>query len=103
MDDGKKGNNINKSGELIPPKRPPVDIKDEAVVVAEFRRLKRKVNKLLKELRIARHSQNVFQKLFFEATEYEEIRNLVLSFANEYAIRKNEHDDIAHAKKIDRE
>lgn len=42
MDDGKKGNNINKRGELIPPKRPPVDIKDEEAVVAEFRRAKKK-------------------------------------------------------------
>jgi hypothetical protein len=103
MDDGKKGNNINKRGELIPPKRPPVDIKDEAAVVVEFRRLKKKINKLYNELQLFRHSVKVFKKLFFEAPEFEEVRNLVLSFADEYAVIKNEIEDAKRFKKFERD
>lgn len=93
MDNSTKNNNITESAELSPPKRLPVDIKDEATVVAEFRRLKKKINKLYNELQLSRHSVKVFKKLFFDAPELEEVRELVLSFADEYALIKKEIED----------
>ena len=84
------------------PTRPPVNIKDEAAVVAEFRRLKKKINKLYNELQLSRYSVKVFKKLFFDAPEFEEVRELVLSFADEFAIIKNEIDDVKRFKKIEK-
>lgn len=103
MDNSTKNNNITESGEPSPLKRPPVDIKDEAAVIAEFRRLKKKINKLYNELQLSRHSVKVFKQLFFEAPEFEEVRNLVLSFADEYAVIKNEIEDAKRFKKFERD
>lgn len=103
MADKKDKDNLTTSGASLSPKRPPVDIKDEVAIQLEFRRLKKKINRLHNELHLAHYSIKVFKKLFFEAPEYEEVRKLVLSFADEYAIIKNEHEDIERAEKIDRE
>lgn len=99
----KNDNEIIASYATAPPQKSPVDIKNEAAVVAEFRRLKKKINKLYNELQLSRHSVNVFKTLFFEAPEFEEVRNLVLSFADEYAVIKNEIEDAKRFKKFERD
>jgi hypothetical protein len=82
----KKG--ADKSAEVTP-----VDIKDEAAVLYEFRRLNKKIRRLVRELRAEQYRVKAFKKLFYEDAEYGEVRELILSFADEYAIVRNEVED----------
>jgi len=87
----------------VSPAKPPVDTHDEAAVLVEFRRLKKKINRLLRELRAEQYRTKAFKKLFYEEPKYEDVRELVLSFADEHAIIRDEVEDRRRWKKMERD